>query len=210
MLLAQALRLRASRTDAEDLVQEVLLAAVRAGRNEPAWLSGVLRRQAAMAARTAVRRRRREQAAQAPGDCGPLECTGAPGRPVRRFDPLPLPPAARRIALFALHGLDSNEIRWLLQISPAALRQRWTSLRRAVAAMPPPARAALAERLAAQRQARDPRLAAGRLRRVVHAAIRSSVMQQAGPALGTHDPDGHPLLLRRHAHVSGVSGNKQG
>ena len=59
-LRAQALRLCRRADEAEDLVQETLLAGVLAGRHDMPWLSGVLRRQAAMAARSGARRRRLE------------------------------------------------------------------------------------------------------------------------------------------------------
>lgn len=45
---------------AEDLVQDTLVAALEAGRSDGPWLSGVLRNLAALQARGAGRRRRRE------------------------------------------------------------------------------------------------------------------------------------------------------
>ena len=120
-LRAQARRLVRCAADAEDLVQDVLVAAVIAGRADPAWLAGTLRRQAAFAARGAVRRRRREQAA------GPSLHAPSPG-PVEAPPTLPpMPPAARRVARLALHGLGADEIRWLLRITPQAFRQRLVS-----------------------------------------------------------------------------------
>ena len=67
-LRAQALRLCRRADEADDLVQETLLAGVLAGRHDMPWLSGVLRRQAAMAARSGVRRRRREALAAMPSE----------------------------------------------------------------------------------------------------------------------------------------------
>ena len=67
-LRAQALRLCRRADEADDLVQETLLAGVLAGRHDMPWLSGVLRRQAAMAARSGVRRRRREALAAMPAE----------------------------------------------------------------------------------------------------------------------------------------------
>ncbi|MGF7006351.1 hypothetical protein [Aminobacter sp. BE322] len=66
-LLRQARRASRRADEAEDLLQTVLVAAVEAGRtdlNKPEnrrWLEGALRHGAAFDARTAIRRRRREQ-----------------------------------------------------------------------------------------------------------------------------------------------------
>ena len=102
-LRAQALRLCRRVEDAEDLVQETLLAACVAGRHDLPWLSCVLRRQAAFAARGCVRRRRREMAVALQDD-GPFDFVSAP--PEHRAPPAwlaALPPSARRLALLALH-----------------------------------------------------------------------------------------------------------
>ena len=62
-LRAQARRLVRRAEEADDLVQDALLAALEAGRSDPPWLAGVLRKQSAMTARSAIRRRRREASA---------------------------------------------------------------------------------------------------------------------------------------------------
>jgi len=195
-LLAHARRLTRDAEDARDLVQDTLLAAVEQGRacdrEDAAWLAAVLRRQAALRVRGQVRRRRRERwAATAPlaEPAGPAETAGpapdttALGR---------LPPASRQVAVLALHGLDAGEIRWILRLDAAAFRQRLARLRRALAALEPAARADLAE--AARRGPLRGGLACGPLRRALKAALR-------GPALGTHDPDGHLLVLRGRGHA---------
>ncbi|WP_101925175.1 MULTISPECIES: RNA polymerase sigma factor [Luteimonas] len=201
-LLVQARRVTRDRADAEDLVQTVLLVAWQAGRSEPAWLAGVLRRQAALAVRGTVRRRQREQVAGA-CDIGsfPVEAADASSGRIGVDWLPPLPPAARRVAVLVLHGLDAAEIRWILRIAPTALRQRMTSIRKAIEALPPPDRRALHEHVAAHRPARDARVPAGRLRPLLRASMRIA------PMLGSHDPDGHPLLLRGSAHTSAPRGN---
>jgi DNA-directed RNA polymerase specialized sigma24 family protein len=129
-LRRQARRLTQHADEAEDLVQDTLLAALQAGRSDVEWLAGTLRRQAAMQVRSAVRRRRREaDVAQAdrddalPGNAADGAATGAL---LNR-----LPPAARRVAALALHGLNADEVRWILGLSDAAFRQRLTSIRKA-------------------------------------------------------------------------------
>lgn len=200
-LRAQALRLCRRADEADDLVQETLLAALSAGRHDLPWLSGVLRRQAALAARVGTRRRRREAAFDASADDqAPPDPPDPPG-PARPAWLATLPPSARRLAVLALHGLSADEIRWILRIPPTAFRQRLTRIRQAVAALAPSQRA---ESLALA-QLRDPARAVdlpfGLVRRALKAAMR------VGEGLGTHDTDGHLILIDAGAHASPSRGN---
>lgn len=208
-LRAQALRLCRRADEAEDLVQDTLLAGVVAGRHDLPWLSAVLRRQAAMAARTAVRRRRREaqadldakDAADPAADPAALRESACPATQLPWL--ATLPPSARRLAVLALHGLSADEIRWILRIEPTAFRQRLTRIRTALAAQSPAMRAdsvALAQR---RDPARSVDLAFGLTRRALKAAM------QVGEGLGTHDPDGHLILIDASAHTSASRGNRQ-
>jgi len=203
-LLAQARRLTRRADEAEDLVQDTLLAALEAGRDDPAWLSGVLRNLAAMSARTAVRRRRREDSAvreaairSAPSD----ESVDSHETLIRTRLLQGLPPAARRVAALALHGLSADEIRWILAIEPTAFRQRLTRIRRALQALP----AAQRTEVAALAHLRDPPRSAdlpfGRVRRALKAALRGA------DGVGGHDGDGHLLILRSRAHNRRGGGN---
>lgn len=195
-LRARARRLSRRPEDADDLVQDVLLAALEAGREDPAWLEGVLRNQAAMTARGAARRRRREAAVAEPQL--PAEEAAAafvPAEFLRR-----LPPAARRVAVLALHGLDADEIRWILGIADTAFRQRLSRIRKALGELPPAQRAE-AQALAYVRDpARVIELQFGLVRRALKAALAG----RAG--LGTHDADGH-LIVIRAAHGTAPRGN---
>ncbi|HJR72435.1 MAG TPA: sigma-70 family RNA polymerase sigma factor [Luteimonas sp.] len=195
-LLAQARRLTRRDHEAEDLVQEALLAALETGRTDPAWLSGVIRNQAAMTARGAARRRRRE--ADAATDASISEKPAEP-------DPQPflqrLPPAARRVAILALHGLSADEIRWILQLTPAAFRQRLTSIRKTIGALPPE----LQSESLALAYVRDPARAVDLQFGLVRRALKSALHEAAG--LGTHDPDGHLLVIRGAAHTWPFRGN---
>lgn len=206
-LISQARRLSRSTADAEDLVQDVLLAALQAGRDDPAWLYGVLRKQAALQARGAVRRRRREQTSTgAPPVPAPDEVFAAAPQPLARRHLMDgLPPAARRVAVLALHGLNADEIRWLLDLPATAFRQRLSSIRRALGA-----KARHSEQLV-QAYLRDPMRSAdlefGLVRRALKTAMR------AGEGLGAHDHDGHLLVIRGqprppHAHTSPRGGNE--
>lgn len=195
-LLAQARRLTRRDAEAEDLVQDALVAALEAGRDDPAWLSGVIRNQAAMAARGAARRRRRETEA-ATDDATPETPTASDPRPLLQR----LPPAARRVAVLALHGLSADEIRWILQLTSAAFRQRLTSIRKAIGALPPELRG---ESLALA-YVRDPARAVDLQFGLVRRALKSALHEAAG--LGTHDPDGHLLVIRNGAHAWPSRGN---
>ncbi|MBD9478457.1 hypothetical protein [Pseudoxanthomonas sp. PXM02] len=204
-LRAQALRLCRRADEADDLVQETLLAGLVAGRHDLPWLSGVLRRQAAMAARTAVRRRRREaQAGLLGGDTIEPVALQESGAPSTHLPWLAiLPPSARRLAVLALHGLSADEIRWILRIEPTAFRQRLTRIRKALAAQSPTARAESIALAYVRDPARSVDLPFGLARRALKAAM------QAGEGLGTHDPDGHLILIDAGAHTSPSRGNGQ-
>lgn len=202
-LRAQALRLCPRVEDAEDLVQETLLAAWVAGRHDLPWLSGVLRRQAALAARGGVRRRHRE-ATFSLQDQDPVDPDCAP--PDHRAAHAwlaALPPSARRLARLALHGLSADEIRWILRIEPTAFRQRLTRIRRALALQTPDVRADSLALACLRDPARTVDLQFGRVRRTLKAAMR------VGVGLGTHDPDGHLVLIDARAHTSSSRGNQE-
>lgn len=201
-LRAQARRLTRHAAEADDLVQDTLLVALEAGRRDPAWLSGVLRKRAAMAVRGLVRRRRREHTV-ADAEMATAE---APGVPDPAPDPEPLlrslPPAARKVAVLALHGLSASEIRWILQLTPTAFRQRLTSIRKAIGQLPPQQQAESLALAYVRDPARSAELQFGLIRRALIAAMRGA------DALGTHDHDGHLLLIRPQAHDSEGGGNR--
>jgi hypothetical protein len=116
-----------------------------------------------------------------------------------------LPPAARRVATLALHGLNAEEVRWILSISDAAFRQRLTSIRRTLARLPGVAGIVVAEAGAGGREGAD-ELQFGLMRRALKAALLGA------DGLGTHDGDGHLIVLRprsvHDAHKSLPCGNK--
>ena len=195
-LRSQARRLLRNEQDAEDLVQETLVAALEADRSDMAWLSGVMRKQSAMMARSGVRRRRREAeiAVLSMNELG-IEVS-APSAVLNK-----LPPAARRVAMLALHGLSAGEIRWILGLTPAAFRQRLTSIRRGLSALSPEQRADSLGLAYLRDPARVVDLQFGLVRRVLKVALLG------GQGLGTHDTDGHLLVIRGGAHTSPLGGN---
>lgn len=187
-LLRRARRLSRDAAEAEDLLHDALVAAL-AARREPLavaadarWLGGVLKRLAAMRIRTVTRRRAREAAAAPPAawDDAPLAVPVA--------DLLtPMPPAARRVAVLVLHGLNAREICWIHNLSDTAFRQRLTTIRRALKRWPDSVRAeALA---AALHRPGRPDLDYGLMRRALLTVLG------VRPGLGSHDPDGHLLVL---------------
>jgi RNA polymerase sigma-70 factor (ECF subfamily) len=182
-------RRHARRTDeAEDVLQDALLAALAAGRDfretaNARWLGGVIRNQATLGARSAARRRRREtrwaDEAVAPGSLG-----ADPGEPVSLGDILGgLPPALKAVAALALSGHSRREIAYLLAIPDTALRQRLSALRRTLAA----------------RGVAMPHGTPGLMLDLPYGRIRDSLMPLLRSSRGTiasHDPDGHPFILR--------------
>jgi DNA-directed RNA polymerase specialized sigma24 family protein len=129
-LLREAERAARRRLEAEDLFQTVWLAAVEGGRGDLScaanrrWFVGALRRRALFDARTAVRRRTREQRA-ALMDAHTGRSAEVPVRFVER-----LPPKLRTTALLVLTGHSKHEILWLLRMNEPALRQRIADIRR--------------------------------------------------------------------------------
>lgn len=169
--------------EAEDLLQTALLAAVEAGRADMTrgengrWLGGVLRNHALHEARSAVRRRQRDAgyaAASAVQDPqAPAEWRGFVSA---------LPPALRTTALLVVTGHTRAEIAWLLRLSEAAFRKRISEIRqrwRRSGLRTLPGDGAL-----------QGELAFGLLRQALIRLVRSD-----GVALGTHDPDGHLIVL---------------
>lgn len=129
-LLREAQRAARRQAEAEDLFQTVWLAAVEAGREDlscPAnrrWFVGALRKRALFDARTAVRRRAREQCAVLM-DAHTGQSAEVPLRFVEQ-----LPPKLRTTALLVLTGHSKSEILWLLRMKEPALRQRIADIRR--------------------------------------------------------------------------------
>ena len=201
-LRAQARRNTRRAADADDLVQDALLIALEQGRqDDSAWLAGVIRNQATMQARSAIRRRRRE-AVVVEDDIRPVREDIAPSATALLER---LPPAARRVAVLALHGLNADEIRWVLAISATAFRQRLTSIRKTLGALPPSQRAEAMALAYVRDPARSVELQFGLIRRALKAALRGV------DGIGTHDADGHLIVLRTaargDAHTSTASGN---
>ena len=192
--LAIARRLACRRDEAEDLLQDALLAGIKAGRvdiagaTDRAWLAGTMRNLALARARRESRRRRRETrwTAEQPESATPLTPAGDDRDAILAR----LSEGTRRVAVLALHGLDGDEIQHVLGLKPAAFRQRLTALRRALDSLPEPLRAeALALAYAGPRRAGEPRPDIGLIRRALLHHLRGS------GGLGTHDPDGHLLAL---------------
>lgn len=179
-LHALARRVSRRAEEADDLVQDALIAALEAGRTNLAapetrrWLAGVIRNRAAFDARTSARRKRRET--------GWSEAQ--PAASIRTETPAPqlahLSPALRVTALLALSGHTRQEIGWLLNLSDAALRQRISQLRRALDAMPTPDTGPSGP------------LAFGRIRRALLGPTR-----RPEAFLASHDPDGHLFVVSR-------------
>ncbi len=194
-LLRLARRHARGASEAEDLLHDALAAALvgrrEIGSDSRAWLAGTMRNMAAMAARTASRRRRREQAA---GELAPASVSEGATCSLQVDH---LPPALRIVALLVLSGHNRAEIRHLLRISDDALRQRIAGVRRAFAGL----RDAAPEELPALRGG----LAFGSIRRSLLPLMRSGRADFA-----SHDPDGHPLAFSFSIpppHKTAVRGN---
>jgi DNA-directed RNA polymerase specialized sigma24 family protein len=191
-LLAAARRFVRSEDEARDLTQDALMLALARGFDDWAsperrrWLHGVVRKRAAFIARSQLRRRRREALVEAP------DTEKSRWLWYRGFLDS-LPPSLRVVAKLASADLCGAEIRWLLELTDAAWRQRLTALRRAVAA----------EAARPTLTTSEPPLSFGASRPLVLASLQ----RQGGRVLATRDPDGHTILLRRGPHKPRPLGN---
>jgi RNA polymerase sigma-70 factor (ECF subfamily) len=180
-MLALARRHSRVASEAEDLLQEAMLVATEQGRldllgADRPWLVGVLANLARHIARSAVRRKRREEQPRP----GATEPQPVPDAAFLRT----LPHSARTLAVLAINGMTPDEIRHVLQLSEVAYRQRLSVVRRAWRASRP-APASPAQALA------EPDLDFG----VIRQALLDPVRRKG--TLGTHDPDGNLFLLEK-------------
>lgn len=186
-LLVAARRHSRRADEADDLVQEALLEAIRAGRTDfetaltIRWLSGIIRNKARLAARGAERRRLRDTAWH--------ETRSAP--PIGDDTPVAsllsgLPPALKSVAALALSGHDRREIAYLLRLDDVTLRQRISTLGKRL-------RAAGLE-LPQGTPGLGLSLAYGRIRD----ALLPALLREGG-VFASHDPDGHLFIVRRAA-----------
>ncbi|MBC8109393.1 MAG: sigma-70 family RNA polymerase sigma factor [Anaerolineae bacterium] len=175
-------------SEAADLLQDSLLEALRAGKIDfsqdftKRWFAGVIRNRAAMLARGGGRRKRRETAV-AERD-RPTTTTTTQLSPSESFVET-LPPSARRVAVLVIAGLNRDEIIAALKIAPTAFRQRLTTIRRAWFELPPSER----EQFSIDAPNHVNGIDLGLLRR----ALLENVRRLGG--VGTHDPDGHLIVL---------------
>lgn len=182
-LLGTARRYVRRQDEAEDVVQEVLLAAVAAGRLDMTlpenrrWIAGAIRKRAAFDARSAVRRRDREA------------CQPKLGEPVADdrdcyTSILPeLPKSLRVVAALAFSGHSRREIACLLNIRDTAVRQRIAALKKALR----------------RHECSTPEGLPGLKLEVPYGRIRQGLQPYLAQQRGTfasHDPDGHFFVIR--------------
>jgi len=184
--------------EAEDLLQEAIVAALQAGREvstqERGWFFGTMRNLSAMANRSAARRRRRETEVEGPSDS---RVEAGDLAPLARVAGLPL--SLRIVALLALTGHNRAEIRQLLRISDEALRQRIAGIRRVWSAN--------GERSPAAFPALGGSLAFGAIRRSL-----LPLMRKGAADFASHDPDAHPIafkIAKRLPHEMRIGGNEE-
>lgn len=181
-LLAVARRSSRWADEAEDLVQEALLEAVRLGReaSDISYICGIIRNKGRMSLRGRFRRQRRDEQWRAGTDDMSMPVAG--DNPGPALDTLPA--SLRIVATLALSGHNRREIGYLLGLSDVALRQRVSLLgrhmRRHGVSMPvglPGLKFGLAY---------------GRMRD----ALLPALIRHGG-TLASHDPDGHLFVVRR-------------
>ncbi len=195
--LAMAGKFSRTKNDAEDLLQESLLIAFKQERldftieQNRKWFTGVLKNRAAMMARSEARRKNREQSllttdiSSSPSNPGPGLSTEMNTKLLDE-----LTPAARKVMALILAGLDRGEVCSALNLSAAALRQRLTTIRKALKQLPEDLQREALALAYHRRTERAEDLAFGLIRRALHRLLRQE------PGIGTHDPDGHLLIIK--------------
>ncbi|MEM8484331.1 MAG: sigma-70 family RNA polymerase sigma factor [Bacteroidota bacterium] len=190
--------------EAEDLLQDALIVAIEASRTDFAapsdrkWIAGVLRNLATQQARTAVRRKQRDTTYSSDKpDAAVDETQKDVDSQARRQFLDALPPAARRVAVLTLHGLNKQEICLLLKLSDTAFRQRLTSIRKALGPLSDDARREVIGLAYASRQQRSGRyenLPLGLIRRALARRLKFPGVN-SDVSMGTHDPSGHLIIF---------------
>lgn len=191
-----ALRYAETPDDADDLVQDMLVAAL-VQRRVPsddgflAWAHGVFRRRALFVARTEGRRRRREALYAADADP-----SGEAIRKLPREFIDTLSPSLKTVALLANVGLGRAEIAGLLGIADTALRQRISNLRRAWREFGGTPEVGEIPR-------GYPSLRGHRRR-----SVKADLVRIPGARFAVADPDGHAIVFGV-AHESAADGNME-
>lgn len=199
-LRAIAARHAATPHEADDIVQDVLLAALRAGRacggdGFLPWARGAIRNHSRFLARSAGRRRAREAVHYDLHDGGQDRSGEAVGGRIPDAVIASLSPAVRVLALLVNLGMGKVEIAHLLGLGDPALRQRVHALRKAVAQA-----GAAIERDGPHG---EPAGAPGLARRNLKAAIPA----RGARRFAVRDPDGMGIFFSV-AHVPGRGGNR--
>lgn len=190
--------------EAEDLLQDALIVSMEASRTDFSeeanrkWIAGVLRNLATQQARTAVRRKQRDTTYSSDTTDVAVGAQQASTESQARIQFLnALPPAARRVAVLALHGLNKQEICMLLALPDTAFRQRLTSIRKALGPLSDEAQREVIGLAYASRQQRgghDDELPLGLIRRAL--VKRLNFFTGTGNvSMGTHDPSGHLIIF---------------
>lgn len=192
--------------EVDDLVQDLLLEAVRIGKDFSdahfmAWGRGFLRNHAAFIARTEGRRKKREEIYQ--DNDHNFYNTDIRQLPERFI--APLCQSSRILARLINCGLNRKEILYLLNISDTALRQRLTALRKEWKIYD------TSGRHYEHSDASVHTLSNGLIRRSLLQTFKNSAdskQQTTTRVIGSHDPDGHLFIISASsAHKKESSGN---
>lgn len=184
--------------EAEDIVQDILLAAVQSGRDcgDPRflpWACGAIRNHAKFVARGAARRKRRERLHALGHDCAQQSLPHFSDTFIAT-----LPRSRRAVALLINLGMGRREIGYLLGLTDMALRQRISGLRRAFEAH---------GRAAADPDEHPQRFSADG---VARRTLKNALPSHGGRRFAIRDPDGLPIFFASADHNRTGGGNRLG
>lgn len=195
---------------AEDLLQEALIIAARQTELDldqgpaRAWLAGVIKNLLRQHQRQQLRSQRRDgewlSHTSDPNDSAPVAFPDPdnPSNPDEIHDAHStallqrLSPRQRQLFALIAHGLNRDEIRWILNINDNTLRQRIHALSQNLKPLAPEQRHQLLALAYHSRQRPDAPLDLGPIRRQLRQALRHTRNETQ---LGLSDPDGHLLIV---------------
>lgn len=202
-LLNTARSIAYSADEAQDLLQEALIIAITENRldfslqSNQKWLAGVMRKKALQESRTISRRKKRDEVytSAKPQISGASQVEDVDhSKDTLNTFLNSLAPAARKVAILIMHGLNRSEICTLLSLKDTAFRQRLTTIRKALGPLPPAMQQEVMALAYASRHKRDASaisLPVGLIRK----ALLRSLTNDTQRSLGTHDPSGHLIVV---------------
>ena len=197
--------------EADDLLQDALIIAVDNGRfdfssiDNQKWMHGVVRNLATQQARSAVRRKQRDEMFVASGEDAEQDAQQESyAEPIVDSEAISqvltlLTPAARKVAVLVMQGLDRKEICALLDLPDTAFRQRLRTIKKALEPVSDELKKEAIAMAYVSRRNHNPDQQNLPLGLIRNALLRQLEREKTNgrQAFGTHDPTGHLIIIHK-------------